>query len=366
MQGNMQQMMAEAIRQGQAETERRLVMMKALHGGLGGPNPLVDHFRNDPEIGRLQVDIDIMTSLFDKKCTTNPLVLCPLFWPHALILNVPCNYCYARMKLQQVADAHQLTLHEKSLKLKVDPYPSYLQNAQSGQALMMPWCCSCCVADTSPIEEVIPLADVDSVRIEQCQLKQCGSAVAPDTFVVRANGISRTFPLFAVDGPNPEQAEKFIRQVMDQVNTAKETSMHDAPLPQAWAEYQKSLYGGGVGMMGMMGMGMMAGGAPGQMQMNRGAAGHYQAGGQQMNPQMQAMQMQALQMQQMQMSAMATGGGMQQQPQPMGTVIATAEPMPSAPVDDTAAQLAKIDGLKKSGAISEAEYQAMRAKALGL
>ena len=43
-----------------------------------------------------------------------------------------------------------------------------------------------------------------------------------------------------------------------------------------------------------------------------------------------------------------------------------AEPIPSAPVDDTVAQLAKIDGLKKRGVITEEEYAAMRKKALGL
>ena len=360
MQGNMTQMIAEAVRQGQAETERRLVMMKAVQGQFGGANPLVDHFRGDPEIGRLQVDAEIMTSLFDKKCYVNPFVWCPILWAHAIIMNVPCNYLCTRAKLKKVADAHQLTLHEKSLKLKVDPYPGYLQNAQSAQALMIPWCCATCVADTSPIEEVIPLTDVESVRIEPCQLKQCGSAVAPDTFVVRTTGSS--FPLFAVDAPNPEQAEKFIGQIMNQVNTAKEVAMHDAPLPESWAKYQSSLYGAGMGMMGMMGMNMaMMGGAPGQMQMNRGAAYQHQgAGGLNSMVAANVANTQALQMQ-----MMANMGVPPQQP--MGAVIATAEPVPSAPAaDDTAAQLAKIDGLKKSGAISEAEYQAMRKKALGL
>ena len=115
--------------------------------------------------------------------------------------------------------------------------------------------------------------------------------------------------MYAVDAPDPEQAETFIRQIMDQVAIAKETFSSDAPLPAKWSNYKMNLYGVWSYNSNLYGNDV----APRQMEMTRVA-------------------------------------------------VATAV----EPIDDTVAQLAKIDGLKKRGAITEEEYAAMRKKALGL
>ena len=115
--------------------------------------------------------------------------------------------------------------------------------------------------------------------------------------------------MFAVDAPDPEQAETFIRQIKDQVAIAKETVSSDAPLPAKWSNYKMNLYGVWSYNSNLYGNDM----APRQMEMTRVA-------------------------------------------------VATAV----EPIDDTVAQLENIDGLKKRGAITEEEYAAMRKKALGL
>lgn len=300
---------------GQLQTEERLIVTKLYEpiggrgewtlrpkGSVGDTNPLVAHFANDPEIGRLRVDENTLKFLADAPQIFPLCLCCPPLWALSIVFMQPCTWLHHRQKLSQAAAAHQLTLHEKSLKLKVDPYPKYLRDVTKMNET--PWCCACCCnTDTLPIEEVVPLVDVKSVHIERHKPKDLESCydITVETFVVRVNGVSD--PMFAVDAPDPEQAETFIRQILDQVAIAKETVTSGAPLPAEWSNYKMNLYDVGGESDDDV--------APRQMEMTR---------------------------------------------------VTGVQPM----IDDKVAQLAMIDGLKKRDVITEEEYVAMRKKALGL
>ena len=67
-------MLAESVRQGQAETENRLVMMKAMQGSMGGTgeNPLNEFFANDKEVMRLDIDLSKTKELIKNSYFSSP------------------------------------------------------------------------------------------------------------------------------------------------------------------------------------------------------------------------------------------------------------------------------------------------------
>jgi len=243
--------MAEAMRQGQAETEMRMTMMGAMTGAVHQSNPLIDHFEGDREIARLSLDASINKGLITRSYFCNPMCFLPCFWPHQLLLCIPFGVCWQLGQVQKAADAHKLILREESLALIVDPYPSTMQ---SSKPTFKP--CACCNSfDTLPIHQVVPLTEISSANVEPCLTKQCGGPVAPDTFVVRINGID--LPVFAVDVP--VDGEAFAQQVMKQAEQAKGKSA--APLPPTWPEFRSKQFQpiNPYGMMGGPGMMMPAG-----------------------------------------------------------------------------------------------------------
>ena len=69
-------MIAEAIRPGQVETERRFVMMKAMTGSAG-PNPLIEFFQNDRVIQELEIDAGANTASITTDGATYPVSEAP-------------------------------------------------------------------------------------------------------------------------------------------------------------------------------------------------------------------------------------------------------------------------------------------------
>ena len=61
----------EGIRQGEAETEKRIRIMKLYQGRTGVVNPLIEHYKNDPEICRLRESPSDTSSNPDCKRTGN-------------------------------------------------------------------------------------------------------------------------------------------------------------------------------------------------------------------------------------------------------------------------------------------------------
>ena len=352
-------MMEERLRQGQAETENRLVMMKAYQGATGnmGENPLNEFFANDKEVMRLDVDANAQKELICNSYLHSPLCFLPCFWPHSIILCMPLSVCYQRRMADEAARAHRLILKERCLVLEVDSYSSMMR---SSTATMIPCACCCsgnCVPPTRPIKETIPLEDIKSCGVETCKAQMCGSNVAADTFVVRLkNGIQ--FPLFAIDCPG-RNAQQFAEQLMTQVNAC---TANPSALPVGWNNYKKKI--GGAGMMGA-GMARMQM----QMQMMQQGGVHQQ---QMMNQQMLGMQMGNMGVTSVPAAQNMTRGGV---------VTATGVPHispahpPAAhaaiPVaeahqeDDAATKIQKLANLKAQGILSEDEFNAAKKAILG-
>jgi len=176
-------------------------------------------------------------------CLRSPLCFLPCFWPHSILLCMPCSVYSQAKSAKKAARAHKLVLRENSLALTVDPYP---QKMRVSTVQVLPCGCLNCI-ETSPIEEVIPLVDIDSVKVEECKLIMCGMPIAPDTLVVRINGSQ--FPIFAVD--MPMEGEKFAALVMKQVQHVK---AQGSQMPEAWNEYKLSLCGFGSAQADLMGV----------------------------------------------------------------------------------------------------------------
>jgi len=350
-------MMKEGMRQGQAETEQRISTMKMMSAGGGNEsvNPCNAFFSNDREICVLSSDRARMKNMVSGSCLRSPFTFMPCFWPHALLLQMPCSYINTRRMAGQTADAHKLILRESSLQLAVEPYP---QQMQKSSFQVVP--CSCCnCVSTDSINEVIPLTEITSVRVEKCELICCGMPVAPDSIVVRCEGMH--FPVFSID--MPEDGEAFAARVMKQVEYAKSAGR---PCPPTWPTYKASLggMGGAAGMMGMM-AGMM----------NQGQ-GQGSDGGQQ-----------NIKMQQQMMGKMMVGGmgGMGgaggENPQftnfgigaPPAFSMAEARPVEAAVAGpgpggefDIGSELKKLADLKSQGFLNETEFKAAKTKLLGM
>ena len=243
--------MAESARQGQAETENRLLMMKAMQGSMGGmdQNPLNEFFANDKEVLRLDVDSSKTKEPITKSYYSSPFCFLPMLWPYSILFGIPCSVLAQREMADQAARAHRLILRERSLVLEVDSYPAVMR---SSTATMVP-CAgigSRCVPGTKPIKETIPLEEIKSCGVEVCQAQMCGNNVAPDTFVVRLkSGIQ--YPIFAIDAPG-KNAKQFAEQLMAAVAAAEQ---NPSALPAEWTEYKSKI--SGFGMSGVMGMTMM-------------------------------------------------------------------------------------------------------------
>lgn len=87
---NRTRLVQEAARQGQAETEMRMIVLKGMTG-QGNNNPLIKFYETDPVIRELTLDTKGMRSLMRQQCVRSPLCWCPLFWFHSAILCFPCS-----------------------------------------------------------------------------------------------------------------------------------------------------------------------------------------------------------------------------------------------------------------------------------
>ena len=221
--------MEEGIRQGEAETERRIRMMKIYQGRTGAVNPLIEHYKDDPEICRLQVDKEQLRGHLVNSFLHNPIFCIPCFWPHQMVLCAPCTlFCYTLGLMDKKADAHTVILCKNSIKYVVEPYPSIVQTTSTFELSFIPWCvaccCSFCVTDTMRIEEVFPLTDVTEAGLSECKQVACGAWVAPDTFYVKtkqdsAFSMAGHLNSIAVDAPMDVQA--FIEEVNKQRKLAE-------------------------------------------------------------------------------------------------------------------------------------------------
>jgi len=307
----------EKLRQDEAKTEQRLVMMKAYQGATGGirKNPLNGFFANDKEVMRLDVDVNAHKEFIWNSTVHSPEWICPIMWPGCICL--PLKIYWRGKNAEESAKAHRLILKERCLVLEVDPYKknSYY------------W------LDT-PIKETIPLEDIKSCEVETCKAQSCGKNIAADTFVVRLKyGIQ--FPIFAVDFPG-KNAQEFAEQLMAQVNAC---SANPSALPVQWNEYKKIIGKMGVGMQNKQQM-MIA------MQMAN------------MNTPLAAQNM--------------TRGGVDAasavscispaQPQAAQVAIPVADAIEK---EDAATKLEKLANLKAQGILSEDEFKAAKKAILG-
>jgi len=210
--------LAERLRAKEGITEIRLTKMKvhASRGGVLKSNPLLSQYADDATVMKLKLDAAQLKSLV---CGAGLRVSC--FMPCCFgCTNIP----HLLGQVAKVTAAHHLTLKEKSLHLKVDPYPSILQGADvltMGATTIFTPCFKCMFWNkTSPIEEVLPLEEVQSVCIETCKEVAFGLSVSPDTLVVRIR--ASQYPIFAINCPDKEQGQNFCDAVMKQVSLVKE------------------------------------------------------------------------------------------------------------------------------------------------
>jgi len=261
-----------------------MVMMKGVTGQTG-TNPLIQPFSHDRELLSLEVDAQRLRKVILDGYLRSPMCFMPCFWPHQLILGMPCSLLFCTLpKIDQSAKAHRLILREKTLLYVVDRCPAdgaYVSGTQGAK----PICAQGCMGTAGGFEEVFPLQDIESCTVEPCRAQMCGADVAPETLVVRTNTDlgGAMFPAAAIDAP--KNGAEFCAAVMAQVQKVKASGEQlDSALADAYSKYRNPTMG--MNMMGMgMGMGMC--GSMMQQQMTR----------QQMMMMMQPMQM----MQQMQM-----------------------------------------------------------------
>ena len=106
----------EGIRQGEAETEQRIRMEKIYRGQTGVANPLIEYYKDDPEICRLQVDKELLRGHLIDSFFHNPAYYLPCFWPN-FVLCGPCTlFCYTLGLVEKKADAHTVILCKNSIK----------------------------------------------------------------------------------------------------------------------------------------------------------------------------------------------------------------------------------------------------------
>ena len=220
---NQQQMIQEVMRRGQAEVEQSYVMMKAFSGGGGfAQNPLIQAFEHDRTVLELEVDAGALKQNVFNGYLGSPLCIMPCFWPHQLILGIPCYVsCFAAPMQDDAAKAHHLVLRENTLLYQVDPYPQGAQAANNIQHAVKPICVACCEAGQKAggFTEVIPLQEIESCVVEPCMAKGCcGSDVATSTIVVRTIGGNPMLPAAAIDAP--ANGEAFCAAVMKAAEAA--------------------------------------------------------------------------------------------------------------------------------------------------
>jgi hypothetical protein len=247
---NQSRLLAEAVRQGEYETESRIRMTQVLQGRVGDTkvDPLAEYYQNDKEIARIQIDVSGLKHLLTRQYATSPLVVMPCFWPHQLLLGMPCTFCCCTLPAMDAkCRAHHLILRENSILYQVDPYDPLTASANTQQLAMKPWCsacCSVCIKDFDPIYEVIPLTEVSDAKVEECLATGCcGVPTAPNTFTVKIMG--QMFPSVAIDCPL--NGEELSKKIMDQKTRATPPPPN---LLQEWKSKQM------VGMMGMGGVGV--------------------------------------------------------------------------------------------------------------
>ena len=160
---NQQAMIQEVMRRGQAEVEQSYVMMKAFSGGGGFmANPLIQAFANDRPVMQLEIDVAALKTNVWNGYLGSPLCLMPCFWPHQLILGIPCYVtCFTVPHQHDAAKAHHLELREHTLLYQVDPYPQDAQISNNMQTVK-PICAACCEAGQKAggFTEVIPLQEI--------------------------------------------------------------------------------------------------------------------------------------------------------------------------------------------------------------
>ena len=69
---------AEATRHKQHQTERHMLMTKAMLGSKG-PNPLIEFFKDDRVVVELEVDVNEVRSVFHNGYVKSPSCLIPCF-----------------------------------------------------------------------------------------------------------------------------------------------------------------------------------------------------------------------------------------------------------------------------------------------
>ena len=102
---NQQAGIAEAMRQGQVETERRMLATKAFLGS-SGPNPLIDFFSDDRVIAELEVDAAEIRRTFFDGYFRSPFCFLPCVWPHQVLLGMPCMFLRSLGAVDDAAQAH--------------------------------------------------------------------------------------------------------------------------------------------------------------------------------------------------------------------------------------------------------------------
>ena len=130
------------MRQGQVETERRMLATKALLGS-SGRNPLIDFFSDDRVIAELEVDAAEIRRTFFDGYFRSPFCFLPCFWPHQVLLGMPCMFLCSLGAVNNAAQAHRLVLRERSIEYRVERYPS-IGAVASGMQVIKPCCAVCC------------------------------------------------------------------------------------------------------------------------------------------------------------------------------------------------------------------------------
>lgn len=344
---NQQAMLAEAIRSGQVETELRLVMMKAMTGSAG-PNPLIEFFKNDRVIQELEIDADAIRGNFMSGYLKSPFCFCPCFWPHQLILGMPCMFLCSLNAVDAAVKAHKLILREHSIEYVVERYPA-IGSLQSGMQVVKP-CCAACQGDAGGFHEVYPLSDVSDIQVQLCQAECCGSKMAPDTLVVKVSSYNGGMhAAAAIDGP--KNGDDFAERVRQQQKSSQEAGGVQIPA-DVLERYNKYMSGGAgrAGMMGgMMGMQMQAQ----MMQMQSGMATSNQMAA------MQAAQAGA-------MAGACCAGVGAVPPVSTGQVVIGESMQRDGGEKDLATKIGELKALKDAGVLDDDEFKAAKAKLLGM
>jgi len=195
------------------------------------------YYQDDKSVSRLEIDVDKRVSAHRNAFFHSSACLIPCF---SLLINVTCcptlylYTCFPR-KEKQVADAHRVTLRERTILHEIDSHIGYTTDRrthmQRGHENNLPTICEpwpsvgCCGFQVDELKQIIRLVDITSITlIQSSSLGNCtGAEYLPEHLVIK----SKSGEMVSI--ASPKNGREFIAAVRNQISIVQETQIDCNP-----------------------------------------------------------------------------------------------------------------------------------------